>query len=135
MEWSNACKIFDEKVFEDYNLFCIFVNSIDTTVVCSNSDSIINQFAKWIDNKSEFPDIGNKLLADKLQSKYDKIYKSRFILDIKKCLDDFKDCFDNETKPNYWGIHNTEDSTNLSDMFEEMRKLGEGLSDARHFYG
>ena len=136
MQWFNACKVFDEKVFEDYNLFCIFIKSIDTIVECNDSDSIINEFAKWIDGRVEFPSIKNTCLSEMLQSKYADVYKSRYIEYLRDCLDDFKDCFQGDSSRKQWGIYNSETvvSENSSNMFEEMKKLGEGLSDAQRFY-
>lgn len=134
MNWVDAYKVFDKEIFEDYNLFCIFINSIDTAVVCSESESIINQFAKWIDGRVDFPVIANTRLADKLQSKYDKTYRFRYISDIRKCLEEFRDCFDISDKSKYWSINHASDVVNSDNMFERLRKIGEGLVDAQRFY-
>lgn len=140
MRWEDAY-VFGEEVFEDYNLFCILINSIDVLVQTTNSDSIINKFALWIASDGEFPDIKNKALADKLQSKYDKVYCSRYIYDIQNCLDEFKDCFDTVDKPKYWSIDNigTTQSSDVGvdksdNMLKRLRTIGEGLANAKLFY-
>ena len=136
MDWLTACLVFDENIFSDYNLFCIFFNSISDTVSCSESTSIINQFALWIDNRAEFPDIENTALADALQSRYESLYKYKYISEIRGSLEVFKQYFDNADKPKYWT--DTEQDCLLtvekpSNMFDSLRNLGEGLADAQRF--
>lgn len=126
--WDEACEIFDSDVFTNYYMFSIFIESISTTILCSDSDSIINKFALWIDGRGDFPEISNERLSERLKLFYNG-NKYSFLSRLKNSLDEFKDCFEFDDGVENWGTDVktcTDDlCTSISILDIYNKKLGE----------